>query len=57
VVDRWLKKADPDRPPIDMLRPFDADKMIAWKADKTVGNVKNDSPELIEVLINGAQSG
>jgi putative SOS response-associated peptidase YedK len=46
--DRWLQPGDPDRPPIDLLRPFDADKMTAWKVDKAVGNVKNDSPELIE---------
>ena len=46
--DRWLQPSDPDRPPIDLLRPFDADKMTAWKVDKAVGNVKNDSPELIE---------
>jgi putative SOS response-associated peptidase YedK len=45
--DRWLK-ADPERPPIDLLRPYDADKMTAWKVDKAVGNVKNDGPELIE---------
>jgi putative SOS response-associated peptidase YedK len=45
--DRWLK-ADPDRPPIDLLRPFDADKMTAWKVDKVVGNVKNYRPELME---------
>jgi putative SOS response-associated peptidase YedK len=45
--DRWLK-ADPDRPPIDLLRPHDAAMMTAWKVDKAVGNVKNDSPELIE---------
>jgi putative SOS response-associated peptidase YedK len=25
-----------------------ADKMTAWKVGKEVGNVKNDSPELIE---------
>jgi putative SOS response-associated peptidase YedK len=46
--DRWLQLGDPDRPPIDLLRPFDADKMTAWRVDKAVGNVKNDSPELIE---------
>jgi putative SOS response-associated peptidase YedK len=45
--DRWLT-APPDRLPIDLLRPFDADKMTAWKMDKAVGNVKNDTPELIE---------
>jgi putative SOS response-associated peptidase YedK len=46
--DRWLQPGDSDRPPIDMLRPFEADKMTAWKVDKAVGNVKNDRPELIE---------
>jgi putative SOS response-associated peptidase YedK len=45
--DRWLK-ADPERPPVDLLRPYDSDKMTAWKVDKAVGNVKNDRPELIE---------
>jgi putative SOS response-associated peptidase YedK len=46
--DRWLQPGDPERPPIDLLRPFDSDKMSAWKVDKAVGNVKNDRPELIE---------
>jgi putative SOS response-associated peptidase YedK len=45
--DRWLRP-DPERPPIDLLRPFDADKMTAWRVDKAVDNVKNDRPELIE---------
>jgi putative SOS response-associated peptidase YedK len=46
--DRWLQPSDPARPPIDLLRPFDADKMTAWKVDKAVGNVKNDLPELLD---------
>jgi putative SOS response-associated peptidase YedK len=46
--DRWLQPGDPDRPPVDLLRPYDADKMTAWKVNKAVGNVKNDSPELIK---------
>lgn len=46
--DRWLDVSDAQRLPLDLLRPFDADKMTAWKVDKAVGNVKNDSPELIE---------
>lgn len=45
--ERWLR-ADPDRPPIDLLRPYDADKMTAWAVNKDVGNVKNDTPDLIE---------
>jgi putative SOS response-associated peptidase YedK len=35
--DRWLQPDDPDHPPIDLLRPFDGDKMMAWKVDKAVG--------------------
>jgi putative SOS response-associated peptidase YedK len=45
--DRWLK-ADPERPPIDLLRPYDADKMTAWKVGKAVGNAKNDGPDLMK---------
>jgi putative SOS response-associated peptidase YedK len=44
--DRWLR-GDPDRPPLDLLRPFDAEKMTAWRVSKDVGNVKNDSPDLL----------
>jgi putative SOS response-associated peptidase YedK len=45
--DRWLKPGDPQQPPVDLLRPFDADKMTAWRVGKEVGNVKNDTPELL----------
>jgi putative SOS response-associated peptidase YedK len=45
--DRWLKP-DAELPPIDGLRPHDADKMTAWKVDKAAGNVKNDRSELID---------
>jgi len=45
---RWLDVSDTQRLPLDLLRPFDSDKMTAWKVDKAVGNVKNDNPELIE---------
>jgi hypothetical protein len=33
--------------PVDLLRPFSADIMTAWKVSKAVGNVKNDNPSLI----------
>ena len=44
---RWLRPGDPARPPVDLLRPFDADKMKVWKVGKEVGNVKNDTPDLL----------
>jgi putative SOS response-associated peptidase YedK len=45
---RWLNVSDTQRLPLDLLRPYDADRMTAWKVNKAVGNVKNDRPELIE---------
>jgi putative SOS response-associated peptidase YedK len=45
--DRWLNVSDTQRLPIDLLRPYEADKMTAWKVDKAVGNVKTDSPDLL----------
>jgi hypothetical protein len=45
--ERWLQPGDPVRPTVDLLRPFDPDKMKAWKIGKEVGNVKNDTPELL----------
>jgi hypothetical protein len=35
------------RPPIDLLRPFPADEMEAFEVSTDVGNVKNNSPELL----------
>ena len=46
--DRWLDVSDTQRLPMDLLRPFDADEMTAWKVGKDVGNVKNDRPDLVE---------
>jgi putative SOS response-associated peptidase YedK len=45
---RWLGPVDPDQPPIDLLRPHVAEEMTAWKVSKDVGNVRNNSPELLE---------
>jgi putative SOS response-associated peptidase YedK len=48
--DRWLTPGDPQCPPVDLLRPFPADRMTAWKVDRKVGNVKNDMPDCIEPM-------
>ena len=47
---RWLGGGgDPAQPPLDLLRPFPAEQMIAWKVDKSVGNVRNDAAHLLEI--------
>jgi putative SOS response-associated peptidase YedK len=47
---RWLDPGEPSHLPIDLLRPYPADKMTAWKVDPAVGNVRNDRSELIDPI-------
>src|SRR5580658_7018879 len=46
--DRWLDPGDPSRPPIDLLRPYPADRMHAWPVSDRVGNVRNNDPALLQ---------
>ncbi len=46
--DRWLDPGDPARPPIDLLRPYPAERMRAWPVDDRVGNVRNNDADLLE---------
>jgi putative SOS response-associated peptidase YedK len=45
--ERWLRSEDSERPPVDLLRPFESTEMHAWWVDAAVGNVRNNSPELL----------
>ena len=45
--DRWLDPGDPARPPVDLLRPYAAERMKAWPVSDRVGNVRNNGPELL----------
>jgi putative SOS response-associated peptidase YedK len=45
---RWLDDGEQARPPVDLLRPFPAEKMAAWRVSERVGNVRNDDPLLME---------
>lgn len=45
--ERWMAPADPAHLPVDLFRPFDADRMATWKVGKDVGSVKNNSPEIV----------
>jgi putative SOS response-associated peptidase YedK len=45
--ERWLAPVDPAHLPVDLLRPYPANGMTAWKVSKAVGNVKNNDPSLI----------
>jgi len=45
--ERWLAAADSAHLPLDLLRPYPAEKMTAWKVDPRVGNVRNDDAGLL----------
>jgi putative SOS response-associated peptidase YedK len=48
--DRWLAPADPARLPIDLLKPYPAEKMRARKVSPAAGNVRNNTPDLCEEI-------
>jgi putative SOS response-associated peptidase YedK len=50
-----MAPADPAQLPVDLLRPFPQEDMSAWKVSRAVGNVKNDTPGLIEPDESGQQ--
>jgi putative SOS response-associated peptidase YedK len=47
---RWLEAGEPSHLPVDLLRPFPADEMKAWKVGADVGNVRNNRPDLVEQI-------
>ena len=46
--DRWLDRANLERPPLDLLRPYEAAAMTAYPVDQRVGSVRHDEPGLCE---------
>jgi putative SOS response-associated peptidase YedK len=53
---RWMDPGDPTRLPVDLLRPYPAGEMKAWKISPAVGNVRNDHSGLIAPLDEPAQA-
>jgi putative SOS response-associated peptidase YedK len=45
--DRWLSPSDPQRPPVDLVRPFDSEKMKAWTVSTRVNSTRNNELDLI----------
>ncbi len=45
--ERWMALAEPSHLPVDLLRPYPAEEMKAWKVSRDVGNVRNNNPGLI----------
>jgi putative SOS response-associated peptidase YedK len=45
--DRWLE-SEPDRLPVDLLRPYESENMAASPCNPLVGNVRNNGPEMLD---------
>jgi len=44
--ERWLER-DNERPPVDLLRPYESEEMMASACNPMVGNVRNNGPEML----------
>jgi putative SOS response-associated peptidase YedK len=44
---RWMEPASAERLPVDLLRPFPAERMTAWQVSERVGNVRNNDAGLL----------
>jgi putative SOS response-associated peptidase YedK len=45
--ERWLTDCDEFRPPLDLLRPYESEGMRMTSANRLVGNVRNNGPEML----------
>lgn len=45
--DRWLSREVNEQPPMDLMRPFESEDMEMKPANRLVGNVKNNGPEML----------
>jgi putative SOS response-associated peptidase YedK len=45
--DRWLSREVSEQLPIDLMRPFESEDMEMQPANKLVGNVRNNGPEML----------
>jgi putative SOS response-associated peptidase YedK len=43
---RWLEPGPKEQPPVDLLWPFDSDKMKAWRVNRRINSVRNNDPTL-----------
>jgi putative SOS response-associated peptidase YedK len=45
--ERWLTDYDESRRPIDLLHPYEAEGMSMTPANRLVGNVRNNGPDML----------
>jgi len=48
--ERWMAPTDPAHLPVELLKPYPAEEMKAWKVGRAVGNTRHNDPSLVEPL-------
>jgi putative SOS response-associated peptidase YedK len=54
--ERWLTRDEAERPPFDLLRPYEAREMTVYPVDPRVGNVRNNDPGLCKAYVSQLNS-
>lgn len=55
--DRWLDRGETERPPLDLLRPYEFEEMEMHEANPKIGNVRNNGPELMRAAATASEDG
>jgi putative SOS response-associated peptidase YedK len=45
--ERWLSDYDESKAPLDLLRPYESEGMRMTTANRLVGNVRNNGPDML----------
>jgi putative SOS response-associated peptidase YedK len=45
--DEWLDRTELERAPAHLPRPYDSNDLVVYEANRAVGNVRNDRPDLL----------
>ena len=55
--DRWLDREETEQPPLDLLRPYESEGMEVFEANRLVGNVRNNGPEMMRAAAKATEDG
>ncbi len=55
--DRWLDREETERPPLDLLRPYESEEMEVHEANLKVGNIRNNGPEMMRAAAAASEDG
>ena len=55
--DRWLDREETERLPLDLLRPYESEVMEVYEVNPKVGNIRNNSPEMMRAAMRAAEDG